>query len=108
MNSSARRLPDKSVLSPNSLMLAGVLKDSETPGSLRKVGPSLRYVGSKDSFEFLYSWIRNPRNFRPTTKMPRIFGLWNHLVPTEKLDENGKPVLDANGKPVMEESKGID
>ena len=53
--------PDKSVLSPNSLMLASVLKDSETPGSLRKVGPSLRYVGSKDSYEFLYSWISNPR-----------------------------------------------
>ena len=94
-------------LSAGTLQLAGVFKDVETPGSFRKVGPSLRYVASKDSFDFLYSWIRNPRDFRPSTKMPRFFGLWNHLVATEKLDEHGKPVLDANGKPVMEESKGL-
>ncbi len=79
----------KSNLQPDTLALAGVFKDVETPGTMRKVGPSLRYVASKDSFDFLYSWIRNPRDFRPSTKMPRFFGLWNHLVPTEKLDEHG-------------------
>ena len=95
------------MLSAASLKLESVLKDVETPGVFRKVGPSLRYVASKDSFQFLFSWIRNPRDFRPSTKMPRPFGLWDHLVPTEKLDENGKPVLDANGKPVLEPSKGL-
>ncbi len=47
----------------------------DTPGQLRRVGPSLRYVASKDDFDFLYSWVRKPSDFRPTTKMPQFFGL---------------------------------
>ncbi|MDZ4817859.1 MAG: c-type cytochrome, partial [Planctomycetota bacterium] len=69
----------KSELLPNASQLAALLKDVEAPGTLRKVGPSLRFVASKDSFEFLYDWIENPHRFRPTTKMPRFFGLWDHL-----------------------------
>ncbi|MFM8734470.1 MAG: PDZ domain-containing protein [Pirellulales bacterium] len=59
--------------------LAAVLKDPETPGTLPKVGPSLRHVSSKLGFDWLYSWLRNPQEFRPSTKMPRFFGLWSHL-----------------------------
>ncbi|MBL9124673.1 MAG: hypothetical protein JNG90_13640, partial [Planctomycetaceae bacterium] len=70
------------------------------PGKLRKVGPSLRYVKSKVGFDFLYDWVRNPMHFRPTTKMPRFFGLHDHLMPEE--------VKDANGKVVSVESKGLE
>ena len=66
-------------LSPRSHQLAGLLKDPETPGTLPKVGPSLRHVASKVGFDWLYSWLRNPQDFRPSTKMPRFFGLWDHL-----------------------------
>ncbi len=59
--------------------LVSVLADVETPGKLRKVGPSLRHVGSKLDFTFLYSWIRQPSDFRPSTKMPQFFGLWSAL-----------------------------
>ena len=59
--------------------LAAFLKDPETPGTLPKVGPSLRHVSSKVGFDWLYSWLRNPQDFRPSTKMPRFFGLWEHL-----------------------------
>ncbi len=55
------------------------LADVETPGKLRKVGPSLRHVASKLDFDFLYSWIRKPKDFRPSTKMPQFFGLWSAL-----------------------------
>lgn len=65
--------------------LANMLKDIEAPGSLRKVGPSLRYVGDKLDTAFLYDWIENPKRFRDTTRMPQFFGLWNHLQ-----DEHGK------------------
>ncbi|MCE9632359.1 MAG: hypothetical protein K8S94_16825, partial [Planctomycetia bacterium] len=66
-------------LSPRSHQLAALLKDPETPGTLPKVGPSLRYLSSKVGFEWLYAWLRNPQEFRPSTKMPRFFGLWSHL-----------------------------
>ena len=56
-----------------------LLRDVEAPGDLRKVGPSLRHVAAKNSFEFLYDWIEDPHRFRPSTKMPRFFGLHDHL-----------------------------
>ena len=66
-------------LSERSHQLAALLKDPETPGTLPKVGPSLRHVSSKVGFDWLYAWLRNPQDFRPSTKMPRFFGLWEHL-----------------------------
>jgi cbb3-type cytochrome oxidase cytochrome c subunit len=59
--------------------MADKFKDVETPGEMRKVGPSLRYVGAKVDGAFLYDWISNPQHFRPTTKMPRVFGQYDHL-----------------------------
>jgi cytochrome c2 len=70
---------DDAKLSARSHQLAVLLKDPETPGTLPKVGPSLRHVASKVGFEWLYAWLRNPQDFRPSTKMPRFFGLWEHL-----------------------------
>lgn len=59
--------------------LAAGLKDVESPGSYRKVGPSLRFLKSKVEADWLYSWIKKPANFRPSTKMPQFFGLHEHL-----------------------------
>jgi cytochrome c551/c552 len=53
--------------------------DADVPGTERKVGPSLRHAASKLSPEFLYDWIREPKHFRPTTRMPQFFGLHEHL-----------------------------
>jgi cytochrome c551/c552 len=66
-------------LSPRSHELAVLLKDPETPGTLPKVGPSLRHAAAKLGFDWSYAWLRNPQDFRPSTKMPRFFGLWDHL-----------------------------
>jgi len=63
--------------------LSNMLKDVETAGTLRRPGPSLRYIAKKADPVFLYDWIENPRHFRPTTRMPRFFGLWNHLKDAE-------------------------
>jgi len=71
-------------LSPADTDLSSVFKDTETVGTLRRVGPSLRYVRDKVDATFLYDWIRQPSNFRPTTRMPQFFGLWKHL-PEEEL-----------------------
>ncbi len=59
--------------------LLEVLKDIETPGTMRKVGPTLRHLKSKAGEPFLFDWIREPKNFRPSTKMPQFFEQWDHL-----------------------------
>jgi cytochrome c2 len=59
--------------------LADGLKDVEIPGTYRKAGPSLRFLKSKVEYEWLTNWIKLPSNFRPSTKMPQFFGLWEHL-----------------------------
>ena len=72
-------LGDDAKLTDRTHVLASLLKTPETPGKFPKVGPSLRHVASKVGFEWLYAWLRNPQDFRPSTKMPRFFGLWEHL-----------------------------
>jgi len=67
------------ILDSESHKLAGLLSDIEFPGKLRKSGPSLRYLASKLDDEFLFDWIREPKHFRESTKMPQFFGLWKHL-----------------------------
>ena len=59
--------------------VASVLQDTDTPGAFRRVGPSLRHVGEKLSIEFLTAWLEDPTHFRPTTRMPRFFGLHDHM-----------------------------
>src|SRR5262249_36775837 len=48
------------------------------PGTMRKVGPSLRRLDEKTSEAWLIRWIRAPRDFRPDTKMPHFYGLTNN------------------------------
>jgi mono/diheme cytochrome c family protein len=72
----AEKLPGDATVTKK---LVTLLDDVESPGRMRKVGPSLRHVASKVDFDFLYSWIRKPSDFRPTTKMPQFFGLHEHL-----------------------------
>ncbi|MCC6494277.1 MAG: c-type cytochrome [Pirellulales bacterium] len=59
--------------------LAAALKDVEIPGEYRKVGPSLRFLDAKVDYEWLYSWIRLPQDFRPDTRMPQFFLQYEHL-----------------------------
>ncbi|MFM7108176.1 MAG: hypothetical protein ACKOZU_06190, partial [Planctomycetaceae bacterium] len=66
-------------LSRRSHEVAVLLKDPETPGTYPKVGPSLRHAASKLNFDWTFAWLRNPQEYRPSTKMPRFFGLWTHL-----------------------------
>ena len=70
-------------LTPAEHRLANMLKDVEVPGTLRKVGPSLRYVGQKLDKPFLYDWLNDPTHFRPNTRMPRFFGVHEHLQDPE-------------------------
>jgi cbb3-type cytochrome oxidase cytochrome c subunit len=43
-----------------------------------KVAPPLTRVMSKTSPDWIARWIKNPKAFRPSTRMPRFFGLSNN------------------------------
>ncbi len=49
-----------------------------------KVGPNLEHVGSKLEKDWIIKWLENPKAFRPTTKMPRIYHLSNTSTPADK------------------------
>ncbi len=84
---------DASALPDGSNGVEELLADVETPGTLRRSGPSLRYVSHKLDEPFLYDWIRNPKHFRESTRMPRFFGLWQHLHgESRELAERYEPI----------------
>ncbi|MEL0097250.1 MAG: hypothetical protein VW875_15510 [Planctomycetaceae bacterium] len=80
---------DPKIDTSESNRLIGVLSDIEAPGSLRKSGPSLRFLAKKNGDKFLYDWIANPQNFRPSSRMPRFFNLHSHFG-ENKSDNNAK------------------
>jgi cytochrome c2 len=77
----------ESRLTPATHRLATGLKPVEMPGQMRKVGPSLRHLNSKVEYEWLFDWIRQPKNFRPSTKMPQFFLQYEHLTEADDARE---------------------
>ncbi len=53
-------------------------------GQIPKVGPSLRHAGTKLSREFVTAYLWNPQDYSPAARMPRFFGLYDHLSKEEK------------------------
>ncbi len=52
-----------------------------------RVGPDLTNVKGKLNQEWMSKWIDNPRDFRSSTKMPRIFHVSNSSAPEDKLKD---------------------
>lgn len=50
-----------------------------------KVGPDLTNVKGKLREEWVSKWLESPKDFRPSTKMPRVFHLSNTSSPEDKL-----------------------
>lgn len=46
-----------------------------------KAGPGLTHVQSKLEQDWIVRWLHNPKEFRPSTKMPRVFHLSNTSDP---------------------------
>ena len=68
------------------------------PGTLRKVGPSLRRLAEKTGPEWTTNWVNAPRDFRPDTKMPHFY----HLVTNSKGDLPGNLPKDQENFPAAE------
>ncbi|SVB75918.1 uncharacterized protein METZ01_LOCUS228772, partial [marine metagenome] len=45
--------------------------------NVRKAGPSLTRLSGKLQADWVEKWVRDPRGFRPSAKMPKIFDLQN-------------------------------
>ncbi len=83
-----------------------------------KVGPPLDEIATKTTKEWALRWVRNPKDFRPQTRMPRFFGLSNsshnfryRFSDTGNFDDvNGAAWADAEIQAIVEwifeESKG--
>jgi len=56
-----------------------------------KVGPSLQHVQSKLESDWIVRWLQNPKEFRESTKMPRIFHLPN-IADAESVDKNNAAI----------------
>lgn len=50
-------------------------------GTMRKVGPSLKHIADKTTFEWIAYWTEEPKRFRPSTRMPQFFKLTNQQDP---------------------------
>ncbi len=62
----------------------------------RRPGPSLKQIAGKTRREFVDSWIKHPKAFRPTTWMPKIFHLENYAPEAEVVVSEygtGRPIL---------------
>ncbi len=44
---------------------------------VRNAGPTLRHLANKTTPDWAYQWIRDPRGYRPATRMPQLFDLDN-------------------------------
>jgi len=70
---------------------------------LGRIGPDLRRIGEKTDVLWTQRWIENPWEFRPDTRMPRLFGLENRRADQDRgqvvqvsYDDNGKASENAS------------
>lgn len=83
-------------LSPGEKVKA--LSDPQNPpGTMRKVGPSLRRITEKTNTEWTRKWIANPRGFRPDTKMPHFYGLSTNAADVLPEDQKAFPDAEIHG-----------
>ncbi len=54
----------------------------------RRPGPTLAKILQKTSREFINAWVTDPKAFRPTTWMPKIFHLENYAADQKIVDSN--------------------
>lgn len=96
---------DGTSIGPNLRLAAPTDSEQEKNRSLRKVGPSLARVSEKVGKDWIWKWIRDPRSFRPSTKMPVFYrqidtGFYDSAGPEGEFDfESSDAGAKANATP---------
>ncbi len=67
------------------------------PGTMRKVGPSLKRISEKTNQEWVRRWLEAPRAFRPDTKMPHFYNLSNNRKEVLPDDQKEFPDTEIHG-----------
>jgi len=65
------------IANPSYIELLGF--DLPHPGTMRKVGPSLRHVADRLGAKFVVDWIAEPAKYRPATRMPKLYSMHKYL-----------------------------
>ena len=71
-----------------------------------KIGPSLQHVGTKVDKDWIVRWLQDPKAFRPTTHMPRIFNLSNTNTPEDRM--KNQAAIQAIATYLMQHSTPVD
>jgi len=109
--------PDK-LAGPAKALVELLASNPSQPGTMRKVGPSLRHVAGRLDAAFIESWLRRPSAFRPKTRMPQLFDLHEHLQGSDlakarrleavEIHAIGRWLLEASGPlPPVEAPRGV-
>jgi mono/diheme cytochrome c family protein len=64
------------------------------PGTMRKVGPSLRRLAEKTNVDWTLKWIHDPRGFRADTKMPHFYNLSTNTKDALPDDQRNFPAAE--------------
>ncbi|MCS7238137.1 MAG: PDZ domain-containing protein [Thermoguttaceae bacterium] len=64
-------------------------EDLSAGSGLPKVGPSLRHAGQKLSADFVAAFLWDPQSYSAESKMPRVFGLYDHLSSSQREGAEG-------------------
>jgi cbb3-type cytochrome oxidase cytochrome c subunit len=67
------------------------------PGTMRKVGPSLRRIAEKTDQTWARRWLESPRSFRPDTKMPHFYNLSNNRPDVLPAGQQDFPAAEIHG-----------
>jgi len=68
-----------------------------SPGTMRKVGPSLKRLTEKTNQVWVRRWLQSPRDFRPDTRMPHFYNLSNNHPDVLPQDQKDFPAAEIHG-----------
>jgi mono/diheme cytochrome c family protein len=86
-------LPPLEALTPEERLKAQS-DPANPPGTMRKVGPSLRRISEKTTEVWTRKWLNSPSGFRPDTRMPHFYNLSTNNAGVLPEDQKAFPNIE--------------